>query len=333
MNILDLLKKYESNDSIEYLRKVFGSDKFINDIFTSARGIEYAIDNMNLDYKTYEIFHNIYIKVVDDKSIDNTLLNCLTILESYYKPLRKSIDCQEQIKNSSKKLNYNDVAFQLSERIRKMYSIENLPINYEFYDIATDISRDIKEYSLDKQYNLESATSYKQGFNSVTVITPTQTISRFNDKSVNGLTGSGHHDPNFDQIVETVYGKRVLNSKSGQDILIKHVAQNGANNQVEFKMLIDMPYVINSTQFESLRNLNEEIKNIESKTGIIFEINASLTDYDNRNFSKYVENKSNLDEILKTVAVDDTKEKKYKEVCFLGYSNLENHYNDIKYIK
>ena len=29
-----------------------------------------------------------------------------------------------------------------------------------------------------------------------------------------------------------------------------------------------------------------------------------------------------LDEILKTVAVDDTKEKKYKEVCFLGYSNL-----------
>lgn len=333
MNMLDLLKKYESNDSIEYLRKVFGSDKFINDIFANTMGIKYVIDNMNLDYKTYEIFHNIYTKVEDDKSIDKTILNCLTILESYYKPLRKSIDCQEQIKKSSKKLNYNDVAFQLSERIRKMYSIDNLPINYEFYDIATDISRDIKEYSLDKQYNLDSAHNYKEGLNSVTLITETQTISRFNDDSVNGQKGSGYHDANFDQIIEAVYGRKFLSSQSGQDILIKHVAQNGANNQVWFKMLIDMPYVINSTQFESLRNLNEEIKNIESKTGIIFEINASLTDYDNRNFSKYVENKSNLDEILKTVAVDDTKEKKYKEVCFLGYSNLENHYNDIKYIK
>lgn len=333
MNILDLLKKYENNDSIDYLRKVFGSDKFINDIFTNTMGIKYAIDNMNLDYKTYEIFHNIYIKVVDDKSIDNTLLNCLTILESYYKPLRKSIDCQEQIKNSSKKLNYNDVAFQLSERIRKMYSIDNLPINYEFYDIATDISRDIKEYSLDKQYNLDSAHNYKEGLNSVTLITETQTISRFNDDSVNGRKGSGYHDANFDQIIEAVYGRKFLNSQSGQDIKIKHISEISDNSLVKFRMTIEMPYVINSTQFESLSNLNEEIKKIGNKLGIDFEIHVVLIDYDNINFIKFIENKTNLDEALETVAVDDTKEKKYKEVCFLGYSNLENHYNDIKYIK
>ena len=33
MNMMDLLKKYESNESIDYLIKVFGSDKYINDIF------------------------------------------------------------------------------------------------------------------------------------------------------------------------------------------------------------------------------------------------------------------------------------------------------------
>ncbi len=333
MNILDLLKKYESNDSINYLIRVFGSEKFINDIFTNTQGIKYAIDNMNLDYKTYEIFHNVYIKIQNDNTINNTILNCLIILDSYYEGLNKSIVIAKEVKKNSIKLEHSDIVFKLDERIRGMYRIYNLPIDYKFYNTAIDVSNDIKEYSLNKQYNLESATDYKQGFNSVTVITPTQTISRFNDKSVNGLTGSGHHDPNFDQIIEAVYGRKILNSKTGQDILIKHVAQIGTNNQIEFKILIDMPYVINSTQFESLRNLNEEIKSIEAKTGIIFEINTSLTDYENREFIIPVENKANLDEVLNIVTIDDMKEEKYKEVCFLGYSNLENHYNDIKYTK
>ena len=90
MSILDLIKKYESNDSIEYLRKVFGSDDYINDIFTDTMGLKYVIENRNLDYKTYEIFHNVYTKVMDDTTIDNTLLNCLIILESYYTIYSKS---------------------------------------------------------------------------------------------------------------------------------------------------------------------------------------------------------------------------------------------------
>ena len=87
MNILDLLKKYESNDSIEYLRRLFGSDKFINNIFTDTKDIKYVIDNMNLESKFYQIFHNIYVNIENDKTIDNTILNCLIILDSYYKGL------------------------------------------------------------------------------------------------------------------------------------------------------------------------------------------------------------------------------------------------------
>ena len=333
MNILDLLNKYESNDSIEYLKKVFGDYEYINEIFTNTMAIKYVIDNMNLEYKFYEIFHNVYINIENDKTIDNTILNCLLILDSYYKGLSKPILLAEEVKSKSEKLPYNDVVFKLDERIRHMYTIDILSSNYKYYNYANNINNDLKEYSLDKQYNLESGYKYKEGLNSVTVITPTQTISRFNDESVNGLKGSGHHDANFDQIVETVYGRQFLNSQSGQDIRIRHITEINDSNLVEFKIAVDMPYVINSSQYESLKILNEEIKKIANKLDVNFEIHAVLTDYDNRNFVKFIENKTNFDEVLSTVVIDDIKENKYKEVCFLGCSNLENHYNDIKFIK
>lgn len=333
MNIIDLLKKYESNDSINYLIRVFGSEKFVIDLFSSTMGIKYAIDNMNLEFRFYEICHNIYTKIQDDKTIDNTMLNCLIILDSYYKGLKKPILQAEKVKNNSIKLSHNDVVFKLNERIRHMHTIKTLPFNYKYYNIAQNIINDMKEYSIDKQYNLVSAYNYKEGLNSVTVITPTQTISRFNDESVNGLKGSGYHDANFDQIVETVYGRQFLNSQSGQDIRIRHISEINSSNLIDFIITVDMPYVINSTQFESLKNLNEKIKKIKNKLNTNFQVHVVLTDFENRNFVKFVENKTNFDEVLDVVAVDDIQDIKYKEVCFLGYSNLENHYDDIKHIK
>lgn len=307
MNILDLLKKYESNDSIEYLRRLFGSDKFINNIFTDTKDIKYVIDNMNLESKFYQIFHNIYINIENDKTIDNTILNCLIILDSYYKGLNKPIMLAKEFKENSIKLSYNDIVIKQAKKIKSMYNIDSLPNNYKYYSIATEINADLKDYSLDKQYNLESAYNYKEGLNSVTVITPTQTISRFNDESINGLKGSGHHDANFEQIVESVYGKQFLNSQSGQDIRIRHIAEINDNNLVEFKIAVDMPYVINSSQLESLKNLNNEIKRISSNLGINFEIHVVMTDYENRNFVKFVENKKDFDEVINVVAIDDIK--------------------------
>ena len=49
MSILDLIKKYESNDSIEYLRKVFGSDDYINDMYEETCFIGYS--NLDNHYK------------------------------------------------------------------------------------------------------------------------------------------------------------------------------------------------------------------------------------------------------------------------------------------
>ena len=121
MNILDLLKKYESNDSIEYLRRLFGSDKFINNIFTDTKDIKYVIDNMNLESKFYQIFHNIYINIENDKTIDNTILNCLIILDSYYKGLNKPIMLAKEFKENSIKLSYNDIVIKQAKKIKSMY--------------------------------------------------------------------------------------------------------------------------------------------------------------------------------------------------------------------
>ena len=98
-------------------------------------------------------------------------------------------------------------------------------------------------------------------------------------------------------------------------------------------MIIEMPYVINSTQFESLSNLNIEIKKIENKLSINFIVGTVMTDFENRDFIKFIEDKINLDEVLDTVAVNDIKKDKYQEICFIGYSNLENHYNNIEYTR
>lgn len=249
MNILDLLKKYESDDSIEYLIKLLGNEEYLIDLFSSTMGIKYFIENRQTEYRFYEIFHNVYKNIEDNNSIDNTIMNCLVILESFYKGMSKPITLAQQQKDNATKLSKDDVIVKLDERIRKMYTIDTLPKDYKYYDYAYDINKDIKEYSLDLQFNLESGLNYKEGLNSVTVITPTQTISRFNDESVNGLKGSGHHDANFDQIIETVYGRLFTNSISGQDIRIRHITEVNSNN-VEFKIAVDMPYVINSSQYQ-----------------------------------------------------------------------------------
>ena len=334
MNILALLKKYENDDSINYLINLLGNKEYLIDLFKSVMGINNLLDNRQLEYRFYEIFHNVYKKIGNDNSIDKTILSCLEILESYYKGMSNQLILAQQKKDNAIKLSSDNIRINLDERIRSMYTVDTLPKDYKYYDYACSISNDIKEYSLDLQYNLESGLKYKEGLNSVTVITPSQTISIFNDDTVNGLKGSGHHEASFDKIIETVYGRKFMNSMSGQDIRIRHIAQvNNINHKLEFRILIEMPYVINSTQFESLKNLNDEIKKIENKLGINFIVGTVMTDFENRDFIKFIEDKINLDEVLDTVAVDDVKKNKYQEVCFIGYSNLENHYNTIEYTR
>lgn len=333
MNILDLVKKYESSDSIDYLRKVFGSDDYINDIFTDTMGLKSVIENRNLDYRTYEMFHNVYIKVADDKTIDNTILNCLIILESYYTIYSKSRSELNKIKNENNRFGIDELRIRLNNKLIGMYNIDNIPKDYKYYKLAKQIDADIKDFSLYEIFNNNVIFDKKKGFNAATIISRTQTVSRFNETKFNGMIGSGYHDTNFDEILKVIYGRKFNNNTTGQDIMIRYATYEKNDGTLLFNMLLAIPLVINSAQKVSLENLNNEIKELEYYLSEDIHINASVVDYNTQSYSKYYNDQTNLDNVLNELIINDDTNDKYEEICFVGYSNLDNHYKKASYVR
>lgn len=333
MNILDLLKKYESNDSIEYLKKILGDEEYIIDVFKSTMAIKHIIERNYGNYRLFSIFHNIYINIKNDSIIDDTLMNCLVIMDSYFKPLNNQLSYADKRRSKAIKLSSESVKQRQDMITKKMYTIDNIPVNYDYIDIVKEINKDKEEFSLDEQFNYETGYNYQEDLNAVTVITPTQTVSRFNDNSINGLKGSGHHDANFVQIHEAIYGRLFINNQNEQDIMIRYMTSINDDKTLRFIMTVSMPFIINSTQYQSLSSLNQEIKLLEKKLEQNIEVHVAIIDYESRNYVKFIENKTNFDETLNEIVVDDMKENKYQELCFVGYSNLENHYNKVHYVK
>lgn len=333
MNMMDLLKKYESNESIDYLIKVFGSDKYINDIFTSTMGVKHIIDYKNLDYRTYEIFHNVYANVSNDKTIDNTILNCLIILESYYTVYKNSKDELNRIKNEHKILSEKELKFRLNNKIIGMYNINTIPKNYEYYDLAKKINSDINDFSLSEIFNNNAIFDKEHGFNAVTVISRTQNVSRFNKAKFDGMKGSGFHDTNFEEILKVIYDKKFENNRSGQDIMIRYATYEKKDGSIVFNMLLAIPLIINSAQKISLENLNKEIKELELYLNQNININISVVDYNTQSYSKYYNDQSNLDDVLNSLIINDNINDKYDEICFIGYSNLDNNYNKLTHVR
>ena len=198
-----------------------------------------------------------------------------------------------------------------------------------------DILRKRKDiFSIDEQFNYENglrygnASSGDDGLNAVGVITPTQTICRFNDTTVNGLMGSGYHMDNYDDIILDIYG----DEKVGQDIMMFFV--NELNPKIheyggDYWISLFVPIPINSSQKKSLENLNKEIKDYEKRTGENILVGSVLRDYWTEPYETYpVKDSNNLDELLNKVIVDDDFIFPYEEENIIGYPNNENHYND-----
>ena len=326
MNILDLLKKYESKDSIDYLMNIVKNEDYLIGLFESTMNIKHIINDVSGDFKFFEIFHRIYKNIENDNTIDNTILNCLIILESYYDVFNKTLNKVIERRKKALKLNTNEIHIKSIENISNMYNINTLPKNYEYYSLAKQVNSDIEDFSLDKIFNHEDGFNYLQDLNGVTLITPNQTISRLNDDSINGLIGSGHHDDNFNQILEAVYGRTFFNYTSGQDIKISYSASIESKDKLRFNMIVQVPLIINSAQKESLSILNNEIKKLENLLQQEINVHSVIIDYESKDYIKYIENKENLDEVLFEVIVDDLFKPKYKEICFIGCSNLENNY-------
>ena len=333
MNILDLLNKHVSKDDIEYLKNEFGSIQYIIDLFTSTMGIKYIIENRNLDYKFYKLFHRLYEKVEDDKTIDNTILNCLIIIESYYTVYSKSKSELEKIKTTSSRYNQKDVELKLNNDILNMYNINTLPTNYKYYDLANRINQEKCNFSINQMFNENIVFDKKEGFNAVSVITPHQTISRYNAAKFNNMVGSGYHDTNFEEILKVVYGNKFENNTTGQDIKVRYTTMEKVDGSLLFSVLLEIPLVINSSQKESLQYLNEAIKRVDNNSNYEIVVFPSIFDYNSRNSVISYDVQANLDCIFNDIIIDDSSKEKYPELCFIGYSNLENHYNIAQYTR
>ena len=206
---------------------------------------------------------------------------------------------------------------------------------YKLKNASRDLEYDLGKFSLDEEFNFEEGKKYQYDLNAVTVITPSSTLSRFNDNSENGLEGSGHHDENVLEIIRAVYGDNARNMReTGQDIVIRYINRASKNTQESFMMTVEIPSKINSSQKASLQNLNDEIKKFEARTGQRIVIHSSIIDYeDNRKIVDVVEDDENLDAILSKVVVSDSINLKYQELYSYDfeYPNAVNHYNDSYY--
>ena len=91
---------------------------------------------------------------------------------------------------------------------------------------------------------------------------------------------------------------------------------------------------INSSQKVSLINLKKEIKKYENDNNISIKIKAMIVDYNIGPLNKAYDNRRELDdvdfdELLELLTIRDDIEYKYEEKYLVGYTNIENHYNDV----
>lgn len=215
------------------------------------------------------------------------------------------------------------------EKSRPEKTEDFIKYNHPFKDIAIKVFEERDNFSLSEEFNLEKAKSYNKDLNAVTIITPTQTVSRFNDTSENGLVGSGHHSKNIREIIAAIYGNFL---DTGQDIIIRYI--NCSNNcKNPLRLYIEIPSKINMSQVNALTFLNDEIKKIENETKIQINCNSvsiiPMPAPIYKSYKNLVENETNLDKIIENILASQSFSSDFKkELCLISYPNNENHFND-----
>lgn len=317
------INNYCSRDDIDYLIGIIGKVEALDFNF-NEKNAKNILSDMENDMKFLTIFHNLYDIIINEHiPINRDILSGLKELNEGYFELMKKYEKAEKKINDSKAFSLDRTLEELSKRLEKMS--ENLD-GHPYKNTAFLVTSDRGKFSLSEEFSIENGKHYQTDLNAVTVITPSQTISRFNSTEVNGLMGSGYHDNNFREITRSVYGKDLgISGTSGQDIKIRYV--NDIRKQSPFMITLEVPIYINSSQKMSLEMLNEEIKKFEKSSGMNISINTIIVDYEDgfRN-ALPIEDDVNLDEALRKINVDDYHELKEEEIYLVGYPNNENHY-------
>jgi len=287
-------------------------------IFKSDEEVEKFLNEVKDNYEILTIFHDCYSRLKNKKiSINEGLIRRIKLIDDlYYDFLKNENDLSSRIENSVI-LSDEEVKKKLKKRINKMSKngINGFPFSEEVIGQRTQEGT----FSFNRIFEIDNL----EEVNGVTVITPTQTISRFSSKD--GLIGGGWHPTTFDEISRSVYGRQ-FNEEEYQDIRVRYTSMVNDNY---IRIIIQVPFPINSTQKKSLEFLNNEIKNFENETGCVIDVIAGVTEGMTNTPIYHMDYYSpNLDEFLDKVIVDDNFKPKYNELYLVGHPNDENHYND-----
>lgn len=190
-----------------------------------------------------------------------------------------------------------------------------------YQECVKQVLNDRDQFSLNEEFN-----SDYDNINAVTLITPTQTVSRFNDNKVG--FGSGDHSKNLQTILYSVYGKSFYFENSYQDIRISYINKLKSDG-IPLEIIMFFPPIITNSQIKSLININKEIKNCEQINNCVIDIFIDM------NGSSLGKVGNNLDEFLYklqnnsyNIKIVDNYELTNQELGMVGYPNEENHYNN-----
>ena len=320
------------NDSIVSLRYLIPhvpgvSMENLDKLFSSDKGVQKIIPDIRKNMKFLSVFHEAYERLKNNNiSINEGLIRRIKLMDDLYQELlNEQNELRDRIENSVI-LDSETVEKKLDSRVDLL--IKSGIDSYPYKKIAEQLKKEEGLFSLNEMFGYENGIEGIKDINAVTVITPTQTVSRFNLPVSSGIIGTGSHDYNFSRIIKAVYGKTFDLNITGQDIKIRYV--NGFYNDTPWLMMtIEVPFPINSTQKKSLELLNYEIKKYEKETGRVIMVYSQINDYvtDTFDIVDTVES-TTLDDVISKVIVDDNYNPKYNEYCLIGHRNDENHYND-----
>lgn len=287
---------------------------------------------------------------IDDKllsRIDKVFSN-----DELFEDFLKNVNSIEILKNFrvlSRKISKNDIKVttntavkieKLSDKYVKLVHseyipskiLDNLDNNHNYSKEYRTIAEAIPLFSLKEALSYENSKKCPYELNSVTLITPTRTISVFCEPYYDEIYGTGHHDKRFSQISKAVYCRNFENAQSGSDIQIRYVNKHIQDKQHIVNIIVEVPYPINSSQLKSLEYLNEEIKKYENNKKITLEIDTAIRDYFDNIYNNYdIKTSTNLDILLQNITVNNNVKNSVEQKYRLGYPNYENHYNDSNY--
>ena len=259
------------------------------------------------------MFHDIYLDV-KDKFEEFYLDDIKSVSDKYLFLIDRMREYEEF--GDYNRSNYN---------ITHSTFVDNKCINY--------VRNNSLDFSLDEMFSLENDRDW---FCGVCLISKIQTVCVYNDDEF-GYIGSGYHNDSFHKIMKSIYNESFIDeagekyNNNGQDIKVSFSNKLEVINDKpirSIKIFVDIPVPINTSQLESLKILNSEIKKYEKINNIKMEVSSLIANYYDEDFFLEFDNCSDLDDSIRWAIISDSYKPFYEDKNMVGFKNGENHFND-----